>query len=355
VLIAGLAKAPKDTSVVKIGFIGPLSGDAAVMGEPIKNSIDLAANEINKNGGINGRQIQMLYEDGKCDPKEAVTAAKKLVDLDKVKYIIGGTCSAETLSIIPITSQAKVVVISPSASAPKLSGISEYFLRNNPSDAITGSILAKYLSGTYKTAGIVSEKSDFPQGVKETFITEAEKDGMLVLGTEDFSSGITDFRSFLTKMQSKNPDAIFVNPKDSENFIRIIQQAKQLNIKSQLVGVLFGADPSLATLPAAQGIIFANLSGLSSEKGKDYLQKYKATYNSEPNYAFQDGAAYDDVYLIAQAIMSVGDDATKVAKYLYSLKDYSGVIGTYSFDENGDMTGAGVVLQKIVDGKLINL
>ncbi len=348
--------APALTGPIKIGFIGPLTGDAASYGEPIKNSVALAVNEINKAGGVGGQQIQMIYEDGKCTGTDAASAAQKLVNVDQVKYIIGGMCSGEVFSEIPITSKAQVFVISPSASAAKLSGISEYFVRNNPSDSLTGGALANYVVKSYKTAAIISEQTDFAQGIRDNFISEAEKGGLKIVDTEDFKTDTTDFRSLLSKIKTQNPDVLFINPQTPQNAIRIAQQARQLGLKSQFVAALFGSDPTLAAAgTATEGMVFADLAGLSTAKGQDFLSKYKATYNSDPNYPFYDGAAYDAVYLISQAVSSVGDDSTKVQKYIHSLANYTGVLGTYSFDKNGDIIGAGIVLEKIVGGKLVNV
>ncbi len=346
---------PAETGPIKIGFIGPLSGDAASYGESMKNGAALAVDEINKAGGINGRQIAMIYEDGKCNGKDSASATQKLVNVDMVKYIVGAGCSGEVFSEIPITSAAKVFSISPVASASKLSGISPYFVRNNPSDSITGSVLADYLAKTYKTVAVISEQTDYAQGIKGNFIAEAEKGGLKVVDTEDFNSDVTDFRSELSKIKTANPDVIFINPQTPQNALRIADQAKQLGLKAQFAGAILGSDPSMITTKSTEGMIFSDLSGLSTAKGLDFIAKYKAVYNADSNYPFYSGSSYDAVYLLSQAITSAGYDTTKVAQYFHTLPSYVGTIGTYSFDQNGDMVGAGVVLQKMVNKKLINL
>jgi branched-chain amino acid transport system substrate-binding protein len=344
----------KDTSNIKIGFIGPLSGDVAEIGIPVKNSVVLAIDEINAVGGVNGRKIELISEDGKCGGKDAVSAAQKLVNIDKVKYIIA-TCSGEVSAVLPVTDSAKVMVISPSASASNLSGASKYFFRNTPSDEITGVILADYVSKFYKTAAIFAEKAEFSQGLKNNFSSEAKIKGLTITKAEDFTSGTTDFRSGLTKIQSDNPDVIFISPLSPQGWVNIAKQARQLGIKSQFVGALFGANPEVAKEQSIQGTVFANLSGLSTDKGKEYIAKYLKTFGILPNYAFQDGAAYDNIYLISQAIKAVGDNAEDVSSYLSELEKYEGVIGTYSFDEKGNMVGAGIELQKIIDGESVNI
>ncbi len=355
IVIFSLSGGKKETGPIKIGVITPLSGDTALYGEVVRNSIELAVKDINLSGGINGRQIQTIYEDSKCSGKEAATAAQKLVNIDKVKYIIGDFCSGGVLSEIPITDPAKVFVISPSASAPKLSGISKYFVRNSPSDSITGIILADYLlKMKYKSVAIISEQTDYAQGIRDVFIAQAQKDNLTVTANENFVSGVTDFRSQLSKIKIQNPDVLFINPQSPVSLVQIAEQARVLGIKSQFVGSLGGTDPNLYT-KYTQGMIFADLTGLTGDKGKEYMNKYIAAYNVAPNIPLYDGAAYDDVYLITQAISSVGDDSTKVAEYLRAMPSYTGVLGTYHFDKNGDLVGAGIVMQKVSGNKVIEL
>ena len=346
----------KGDPTIKIGFIAPLSGDSAAYGEPIKNSVGLAVDEINRSGGIDGKQIQMIYEDGKCDGKDAATAAQKLVGVDKVRYIVGGFCSGEVFGEVPITSPTKVFVISYAASAAKLSGISDYFIRNNPSDAITGSILADYLSKSYKTAAIISEQTDYAQGVRDVFAAEAQKNGLKIVDSENYATGDIDFRSELLKIKSHKPDVLFINSQTGKDAVRIAEEARQLGITLQFANTLLCSDPVVYTAgQATEGMICVNLAGLPGVSGQEFINKYKAKYDSTPNFPLYAGAAYDDIYLLKQAISAVGGDSTKVMRYLRSLPSYTGTIGTYHFDSKGDLVGAGLILQKVLNKEPVNI
>ena len=300
IILVLVSNNPTETGPLKIGFIAPLSGDAAAYGEVVKNSVELAVNEINQAGGINGRQIQMIYEDGKCDGQDGASAAQKLVDIDKVKYIIGGFCSGEVFSEIPITDPAKVFVISPGASAAKLSGISPYFIRNSTNDAIAGSLLADFLSSkSYKRVAIISEQTDYAQGIRDVFAEQAKKDNLNIVDDENYNSDTTDFRSLLLKIKSQNPDVIFMDPQTAKNLLNMSEQARGLGINAQFVGSLFGPDPTIINAGSAtEGTIVVDVAGLSTDQGKTFLTKYQNTYNSAPNFPYYDGAAFDDVYLI---------------------------------------------------------
>jgi branched-chain amino acid transport system substrate-binding protein len=354
-MIISISK-PKDTSAIKIGFIAPLSGEAASYGELTKNSVQLAVDEINKSGGIDGRQIEMIYEDGKCSGKDATTVTQKLVNIDKVKYIVGGLCSSEAFSQIPIITPAKVFTISFAASAAKLSGASEYFIRNNPSDSLAGSILADHISKSYKSVAVISEQTDYAQGLRDVFTSEIQKNNSVIITSENYSSNIIDFRSQLLKIKEQNPEILFINSQTGKNLQLIAEQARQLGIKAQLAGGQVCADPIVYTAGSAtEGMICVNLASLITEEGKDFIAKYTSAYGSAPAFALYTAAAYDDIYLIKQAISSVGDDSTKVTQYLRSLPNYTGALGTYHFDSNGDIVGAGLVLQKVVNKELINI
>ena len=114
---------------IKIGFIGALTGDVSGLGTASQAAVQIATDEINGSGGINGRQIQVIYEDGQCLPGPATSAASKLISIDKVAGIIGGLCSSETSAFAPQAMQNKVVAISYCSSAPALSSMGKYFFR----------------------------------------------------------------------------------------------------------------------------------------------------------------------------------------------------------------------------------
>jgi len=355
VAISGSSK-PSNTGPIKIGFIGPLTGDTATFGEPVSNGIRLAEKEIDATGGINGRQVQVIYEDGKCDGPTAVSAVQKLVNVDGVKFIIGGVCSGEVLATASITDAAKVLVISPSATSPKISGISQYVFRNAPSDAGRGIAIADRLALTFKKPAIISEQTDYSQGLHDTYVAELNKKSLKIVADETYDSNTTDFRSVLLKLKSAQPDAIFLNPQSPANLVRLAKQARAIGINAQFVASEFN-DPTVAGAgPATEGMLIAVAPDLSSEgKGGDLLKSYKAAYGKDATYPYYVGAAYDDLNLFVQGIKQNGEDTTKVRDYLRDLKGYDGTIGTYSFDSNGDIVGITFTFQKVSNGKVVSI
>ncbi|MEK7185690.1 MAG: ABC transporter substrate-binding protein, partial [Patescibacteria group bacterium] len=152
-----------ETGPIKIGFIGPLSGDAAVYGETEKNAVEIALEEINQSGELK-RRLEVIYEDGKCSGKDAVTAAQKMINIDKVSIIFGGVCSSETLGLAPVVESNKVVLFSAFSSSPLISQSGDYVFRKSPSDSDFGKADAELIASQgIKRVAMISENSDYSQ------------------------------------------------------------------------------------------------------------------------------------------------------------------------------------------------
>ena len=347
----------ENTGPITIGFYGPLTGDAAAYGEVSKNGLAIAVEEINAGGGINGRQVNAVYEDDKCNGADAASAAQKLISVDKVKFIVAGSCSGGVLATASIVTDAKVLTLATLATSPKISGVSPYIMRNAPNDAARGVLLADHAkSAGYKKVAVISEQTDYAQALKETFLAQAAKNGLTVVANENFVSDTQDFKSILAKVKSGSPDAIFINPQTGAAFVRVAQQARQVGVNAPIVGSEFNGPEVTGAGSAVEGAMIAVAPGLASgASGEAFLTAYKKKFGTEPAYAYYSGASYDDMMLIAQGIRAVGDDPTKVRDYLKDLKGYTGTIGTYSFDDKGDVEGIGFVFQKITGGKAVDV
>ena len=344
---------------IVIGFIGPLTGDAVSYGEPISNAVRLAVDEVNQNGGINGRVLEVIYEDGKCTGRDAVNAAQKLVNVDNVEIIIGGVCSGEALAILPITEQNNVLVLSPSASSPDLSSAGEYFFRNNPSDDSGGAFLANIIRGdNHKSVAVISENTDYAQALRRVFTEQFVEGGGEIVADESFVPGTSDFRSILTKIKATAPDAIFINPQLEDAGGNIAKQITELAIDAQLYGsnILSGFKAIEVGGESVDGIKLFDNPGLnpSNQKANSFLTNYQEQYG-DLSIEFYLGAGYDAVYLLAQAIREVGTDTDALQSYLDDLRSFDGVIGMYSFNEYHDLAGINHVLKRVENGEVITV
>jgi branched-chain amino acid transport system substrate-binding protein len=340
-LSSGSAPTDTGTGPLKVGVIVPLTGDAAVYGEPARNVLQEAVDEINAAGGINGRQISLIVEDAKCTGTDAANATQKLVNVDKVQVIIGGFCSSESLSAVPIAAQGKVAIISPGSSSPKLTDISPYFVRNYPSDSAQGAVLANiaYTDKGWRTVAFLQEQTDYAQGVYTAFSDVFQKLGGTVTN-ESFPTATTDFRTAVAKVKSANPDAVFLSVQTPAVAGRILTQMSQLGWKPHLlVADVVPGDPATVSQYKTQ------LEGtLTAEFGVDptnakfaaMISSYKAKYGSEPPYQSYAQTEYDSVYLLRDAVTAVGYNGTKIAAWFHTVKDWQGAAGSLTIGANGD-------------------
>lgn len=339
---------PQET--IKIGFIGPLSGDAASFGQTERNAVDMALAEINSAGGINGRKIEVIYEDGKCSGKESSTAAQKLVDVDKVKIILGGTCSGETLAIAPITEKNKVVLFSAMSSNPAITDAGDYIFRTSPSDTETGRFSADKMIKKYRKAAILSENTDYAQGVRKIFKEKFAEMGGTLVADEVFNQGERDFRSQILKIKDASPDAILFVPQSGTTQGLGIKQMRELGMDKQVYTIVATADAVDIAGSAMEGTIIVDVPQLP-DKGKTVIDRYREMYRQDPANEWEAGARYDSVFIIANALRKCGEDTECVKDFLYRMDWYTGSIGRYKFDSNGDVLGIVYALKVVKGGK----
>ncbi len=348
-----LNKQPQE-GTIRIGFIGPLSGDAAAFGETERNAVELAISEINSAGGINGKNIKVIYEDGKCNGKDASIVAQKLVEIDKVKIILGGACSGETLAIAPITEPNRVILFSAFSSNPAISDAGEYVFRNSPSDTDTGRFLAENIIKNYKKAAVLTENTDYAQGVRKVFKENFLKLGGTIVADEIFNQGDRDFRTQITKIKDSNPDVIFFVPQSGTTQGLVIKQMRELAVNSQIYTVIAAKDALEIAGNAIEGTIFVDAPTLSTTSGKALLDNYKKIYGSDPVNDYDAGARYDSVFITANALRQCSDDTDCIKNFLYNMDWYTGTIGRYKFDNKGDVVGIEFALVIAQNGTFVS-
>ncbi|MCL5010974.1 MAG: ABC transporter substrate-binding protein [Patescibacteria group bacterium] len=347
--------APESKEPIKIGFFAPLTGGGAPYGQSEKNAVEMAVEKINAAGGINGRLISVIYEDGKCDGKEAVTAIQKLISVDNVKVVLGGACSAETLGAAPIAEQNKVILFSAFSSSPDITNAGDFIFRNSPSDLDGGKVVAQMIKE--KSVAMITENTDYSIGVRKVTKDEFEKLGGKIAADEVYAPEAKDFKTYLVKIKDTNPEAIFVNPGTSASGAGLlIKQIKELGIKTVIYGNFIVGSPDSLKIAgvAAEGAVFYDAPGLSptNPKAVAFLDEFKAKY-SAPASDFEVGARYDSVFIVADGLKKCGEDTECLRDHFYSVKDYDGVLGKYGFDQNGDVVGLSVAVKEIKDGVVV--
>ena len=345
-----------ESGPIRVGVITPLTGDAAVYGTAMQRAYDLAVEEINTAGGVDGRELSLIYEDGKCDGTTATTAAQKLVNVDQVKFILGGTCSGETLAAAELTQTARVLLLSPSATSPDITDSGDLVYRTYPSDDFEAQKVAAYATEQgWTKAAVISENTDFAQGVRKAFQNVF---GGEIVFDEDFNTGETDFRTLVTKMKEAEAEFLYLIPQSPVAGELVLKQMDEADLNLEL----FGANTLLDRTAFAEnpvlfeGMFFSEVQlDESSTATSEMLAAYEAKYGSAPEFSGFTASAYDSVYLIAEALEEEGVDPEEVAEYFdEDVSDWPGAVGVFNFDENGD---AEIELSLVVvkDGELVSL
>lgn len=340
---------------LKVGVLTPLTGDAASYGTAIQRAYDLAVSEINAAGGIDGKQIELVYEDSKCDGAAATTSTQKLVSVDQVKFILGGTCSGETLAAAPITQVARVLLLSPSATSPDITEVGDLVFRTYPSDDVEAKMVAAYAESTGQMrAAIISEATDFAQGVRNAF--KASYTGAVVYD-ETFKSGETDFSTLIAKLRAANPQMVYVSPQSPVAGELILKQIAEsgMNVAVFANNAMINHSAIAANPSLYEEVVMAEVQLPSEGKAANMLFAYEVMYGNSPEFVAFTASAYDSVYLLAEAIAAEGENAEAVAGYFsYQIVDWPGAIGSFNFDENGDAE-VELTLVQTISGALVPL
>jgi branched-chain amino acid transport system substrate-binding protein len=346
-VVAGLALAlfltrgKKEPNEIKVGVVLPLTGEVAVYGQKMKRGIDLAVNQINSKGGINGNQIKVVYEDDQGDPKSAVAAVQKLITTENVPVIIGGAISATALPVVPIIDRNNVVLFSPAATAPKLSGQSKYFFRNWPSDIYDGPAMGEFARKELKLekVGVLYVNNEWGNAISGLFSDTFKRQGGQIVATESYEQNATDFRTQLTKIARQNPEAIYV-PGYLKELINILRQKKELGIKARILSTYGFYDPQILEQgkDAAEGSVFTAPTYDPDNPNpaiKNYVTSFQSTYGEKPD--IWSAQAYDAMNIIALALQSGARTGPQIRDEIAKVKNFDGVSGNTSFDEKGDV------------------
>lgn len=324
-----------DDGTVKVGFIGPLTGDYAVYGIGQRNSALLAIKDYNAKGGT---QFALVDEDSQGDNTSAVNAYNKLVDSDHVIGIMGAAMSGETASITAASEAVGTPIISASATALEATKPANSF-RGCFTDPMQAEFMADYVmdNGYGKIAILYNKDSDYSVGLTEVFSETVKANGGEIVVSESYSDGDKDFNTQLTKIANSDIDAFFVPNYYGDNVL-IAKQARDLGITQQLFGC-DGWDGVLSIVDdssAFEGVLFTNGYSPDDAKIKEYIDKYHAEFgdSEEPNnFAF---LAYDAMMTLLNAYDNAQTKDNEGIVEAMKQTNYDGILGNLTFDENGD-------------------
>ncbi|MBZ4655105.1 MAG: branched-chain amino acid transport system substrate-binding protein [Tepidanaerobacteraceae bacterium] len=338
--LSGCGSNQAKEDVIKIGYVGALSGDTAVWGQAGLNGMKLTAKEINEKGGILGKKVEVIGLDGRGNPVDSVNAFNKLVDEEKVIAVIGTNFSSCNIAMAPIADQKKIPLIGTACSNPKVTvdengKLHPYSFRIGFIDPFQGKVLATFATKELKakTAAIITDiGSDYSTGLTEFFIKQFEQNGGKVLIKVDAHSGDNDFRAQLSKIAPLNPDVVLV-PWIYKDVALIANQARELGIKATLLGGDGWDSKELLSMagPALEGCYYTSQPSFANPATKPYAEAYKKEFGINPETEALFG--HDGLYWIKDALERAGKvDPTALKDALENTKDFKGLMGSITVD-----------------------
>jgi branched-chain amino acid transport system substrate-binding protein len=341
---------------VKIGLITPLTGDVKTFGESARNAFAIALEDYAKTGKY---QIVPVIADDKNDPTEGANGALKLTTQDKVVAIVGPLTSKVAIPVSEIAEKQKVPMVSGTATNPKVTVYDgkrkSFVFRACFIDPFQGSVAANFALKTLKgkTAAVLYDISnDYSKGLAEVFKATFEKGQGLVTAYESYQKDDVDFSALVTKVGVKKPDLIFI-PDYYNKVALIARQVREKGLKAVMIGGDGWDSPELVKI-GGKAVIGGYFTNHYSPERKDkiaetFINKYKQKHGQVPDAL---GAlSYDATVIVLQALDKAQKPTAKeILKSLNALKNFQGVTGKITFDQNGDAVKSAVVLKVDTDG-----
>ena len=343
---------------ILIGEYESLSGSEATFGQSSHNGLVLAVEEVNNSGGLLGKKIKLITEDNQGKPSETQTVVQKLINRDKVVAIIGEVASSRSKAGAPICQAAKIPMITPASTNPEVTTIGDYIFRVCFIDPFQATVMSKFAINSMKVkkiAVLIDQKNAYSTGLADNFRQVYTSMGGEIVEEQKYSAGDKDFKAQLTSIKAKNPDAIFIPGYYTDvNLISI--QAREIGLTCPLFGSDGWESEKLTegkAKDALEGSFFSThvSSDDPSPKIQDYIKKYKSKYGKEPDA--MSFLAYDAGMILFDAIKKANStEGEKIKNELAKTKDYPGVTGIITINEQRNAVKPAVVLE-IKDGKFV--
>ena len=334
---------------IDVGVLVPLTGDLAVYGNDVLEGIDIAVDEINEGGGIAGKEVRIICRDTGGDPDRSVAMMEELAD-HGVPVVIGPVTSSSAIAVAPIAEARQVVLISPTATTPLLSGAGRYVYRTISSDTYQGRGMATVLRSLHpevRSVAVLSIENTYGTGLRESFTAAWTAQEGTVVCEIPFENGRPDFSAVITAVRDSGADAVAL--------ISYLPEAQAVfrEAARQELGVHWIASDAIVTTefiaaagPATEGIV-ATIQA-NQVQSPSFITEYCRRTNAT-SVNWQAAYAYDTMMIIAEAVEHGGYTADGIRKHLDTIR-YLGICGPKVFDENGDIPPAFDVV-RVRDGR----
>lgn len=352
--VAGFAE---DT--IKLGVVGPHSGDLASYGLPSVNAAKILVEQINAAGGIGGKKIELLVEDTVCDAKTATDVATKLVS-DGAQIVLGGICSGSTKAALPIYQDSGILVMSPSATNPGLTQSGDYnnFFRTIAPDDAQAQLDVDFALDKlgYTKIAVVHDKGDYGKGFAEfakKFLEESGKAEVVLF--EGVTPGAVDYSAIVQKIKRSGAEAVMFGGYHPEAS-KIITMMKKKRLKADFISddgvkdiTFIKVAGKFAEGAYASGPMDTSKNPLSIAA----VEAHKAEFNADPGAFYEN--AYSAVLAMTNAVEKAGSTDLDALKKALQTEKVDTPVGTISFDEKGDAIGVGFSVYQVQDGTFVEL
>src|SRR5438552_5916987 len=348
---------PNATGHIVLGEVGSMTGTEATFGLSSANGIQLAIDEFNAKGGVKGRQLQVKVLDDQGRPEEAATAATRLIASEHVVALLGEVASTRSLFMAPKAQGAKVPMVSPSSTNPKVTQVGDYIFRACFIDPFQGYVMAKFVHDNLKLAkaAILKDvRNDYSVGLAQNFTEAFTKMGGQILATESYSSGDVDFKAQLTNIKNAHPEVLYV-PGYYTDVGLIARQAREAGITAPLTGGDGWDSEKLYEIGGAalEGSYFSNHYSVDdpSPRIQEFVAKFKKAYGGQVPDSLA-AQAYDAAGMLFDAMKRAQDlTGPAIREAMAQTKDYKGVTGDITMDDKRNATKPAVVLKVAKGGK----
>jgi branched-chain amino acid transport system substrate-binding protein len=327
---------------ITIGAVLPLTGEAAHWGIPPRDAAEMAVDEINRAGGIGGRNLALAVEDDRCQTAEGISAFNRIMVAASPPVVFGAVCSSVTLAIAPLAEARKTVLISPASTSPKVTDAGDFIFRVIPSGTLRAKVFAEYLyneRGLRKLA-VLYINNEGGIGGSSSFKAQFTQLGGTIVLEQTYAQATTDIRPQLTKIKAANADGIMVGsyPPDT---VLVLQQARELALQQPLfltTEAVQNPEVLREAGDAANGVVYILAAPAAGEAPERFTAAYEAKFGKKPELFAAEG--YDIVRLTAAAIAATNGtprSGSSIRDFFYQVRNYAGASGTITFDRNGDV------------------
>lgn len=361
-VLAGCADQSATTTAgiktIKVGVIEPLSGPAAALGEQEQAVQQYELDATNARIASKGYKLELAFEDGKCTGTDAATAFQKLTDVDGVNFIIGGTCSSETLGFLPMFDGKTVMALSPTNSNPELANKNPNYHTLSYSDEDVGNGVADVIGSKYTRVAILTEQNDYNQALERVVLAalKAKYPNVQVVDDEQFPKGADEFRNVLQKVKASNPDIFFMNPNPgatTEALVRQLAELKDWKVDKVSIYGLMAASALSAAPEAIEGTIVVDAPKVNDQKFTDEMNKIAAAKGKLDDLGnYYVASTIDTLNVMADVIANSGADVEK-ANQMVSTGSFDGYLGKIIFNGHTFVQGIGTAKFVIKGGKAL--